>query len=605
MTRFARVRFASPLPALDREFDYGIPDELGELVFGQLIEVPFGKGKSYKQGIVVAILDEAAVEKTELVSRVISKHPLLTQNQYQLFGELAKRFCGSVGEILSQALPKYMKRADEVYSKSGQQEQLGITTQVREYVQSKIDFSSTPDWVNLILATATSALEQGFSTIICLPDYRDYEVFEVALRDQYPEAKAIGLSSELSNTHLYNAYLDCLYGPRIIYGMRSAVLSPAFNLGAVIVKDDLDDSHIEQTAPYWNSRDVALVRQQLEQCSLYFVSTSPSTEVVRLIDLGFLKHNQSGNSSRMVRIVEHGERFDDETYALISKLVKENKPVLVQISTLGTYSALACRKCSQIRTCSCGAGIWTDAKGAFRCRSCKEFGELPPCTCGSREVRPVGTGSQFVYESLSRTFGSANVILSTGNERIKSIENRGVIVVATPGAEPDVIEGYKGVVFADASRMLGAPRLRALETSCLKWANAISKSANDAVIVYVGLNGEVASKLRSSDFFGIVREDMIERQSIGLPPSRRLGSVSSRSLGDLDQLKQALTEQNGQLTLLDTAEPNTLVFSYGISKGEVVAELLRTLTNQMSSKSKSRLPGERLFRVKMDDLNAI
>ncbi len=53
MPLVAKVRFSSPLPQLDKEFDYLVPIELSSTIhFGQLVEVPFGPGGKAKTGIV-------------------------------------------------------------------------------------------------------------------------------------------------------------------------------------------------------------------------------------------------------------------------------------------------------------------------------------------------------------------------------------------------------------------------------------------------------------------------------------------------------------------------------------------------------------------------
>jgi primosomal protein N' len=54
LPRIAAVRFASPLPQLDREYDYLIPEGMS-LVVGSLVEVPFGSGKKAKSGVVAEL----------------------------------------------------------------------------------------------------------------------------------------------------------------------------------------------------------------------------------------------------------------------------------------------------------------------------------------------------------------------------------------------------------------------------------------------------------------------------------------------------------------------------------------------------------------------
>ncbi|NDC19070.1 MAG: hypothetical protein EBZ87_02225 [Microbacteriaceae bacterium] len=118
--RVASVVFASPLPQLDKEFDYFIPTDLeASIQFGSLVSVPFGKSKTTKTGYVVGIKNESEYgSELASVSSVESSLQLITPEQYELCKAIAKRQAGLVGELLSTAVPKRSVRAEKHFAYS-------------------------------------------------------------------------------------------------------------------------------------------------------------------------------------------------------------------------------------------------------------------------------------------------------------------------------------------------------------------------------------------------------------------------------------------------------------------------------------------------------
>jgi hypothetical protein len=151
--------------------------------------------------------------------------------------------------------------------------------------------------------------------------------------------------------------------------------------------------------------------------------------------------------------------------------------------------------------------------------------------------------------------------------------------------------------------MVGSPRLRALEQSLGKWANAVSLASTDATIVFAGLVGELAEHMSKLDFYSAVMEDFADRQDLGLPPITRIASVVSSNSTDhqrlIDRLRADL--QSEKVRTLGVTQPNTLVFDYSYSVGQELAELLKDSTQKLSATSKTKKPGERVYRINMDD----
>ena len=111
---FARI--AVNVPAVHGEFDYQIPSELdGVLSVGHLVRVPFGA--QTVQGVVVALVEQAAVAQTKAVQELIDPLPVLTVRQIELARQLAAHTLNSLAAMLDLMLPPGLSQhADQVYS---------------------------------------------------------------------------------------------------------------------------------------------------------------------------------------------------------------------------------------------------------------------------------------------------------------------------------------------------------------------------------------------------------------------------------------------------------------------------------------------------------
>ena len=151
--------------------------------------------------------------------------------------------------------------------------------------------------------------------------------------------------------------------------------------------------------------------------------------------------------------------------------------------------------------------------------------------------------------------------------------------------------------------MVGSPRLRALEQSLAKWANAISLADQDSTIIFVGLKDVLATKMKALDFYGAIEDDYQDRIELGLPPTTRIASISSSNPTDFGRLVDAfkVVVSSEKVRLLSTELANTLVVDYHYSYGQELATILRDLTTTLTQSSKSKKPGERVYRINMDD----
>jgi primosomal protein N' (replication factor Y) len=580
MPLVAKVRFSSPLPQLDKEFDYLVPAELqNQIAFGHLVEVPFGSGGKLKTGVVCGIQnDDKPRDKLLSVMAVITALPVFTEEQLNLCTAVAERQAGAVGELLSVSIPKRYQRAEAKFVNSEssfiRRETMRESTLLsclqetnKVYFQPALfDGSSVaPDWATQIVNACLNEFASGKSSLVVLPDFAELAKFERAL--EHLKATSIGIRHTSSDTGSIR-YL----------------------------------SHL--TAPYWNSREVLLQRTELEQTKLVIASHSPSAEVIRLIEIGYLKHLEAMQALANIIVTDLSDRLDSQTFAVISTLLSTGKPVLMQIANAGWATALVCVGCKESRTCTtCSGSVWVDPSGKIRCRSCKSNVELSACACGKTSTRPNRLGASAIAKQMERSFPNATVVHSNGENRITSIKSGALLVVATPGAEPEVEGGYGCVLLADAPGMVGSPRLRALEQSLSKWSNAISLANEDSTVIFVGLRDALAMQMKSLAFFEAVQEDYKDREDLGLPPITRLASVITSNSVDHQRLIEAVIESfaSDKVRRLGVTQPNTLVLDFPYSFGVELANSLKDLTVKLTASSKSKKPGERVYRINMDD----
>jgi primosomal protein N' (replication factor Y) len=618
MPLVAKVRFSSLLPQLDKEFDYLVPIELSSTIhFGQLIEVPFGPGGKAKTGIVCDVSTvEKPREKLLSISSIVSPFIVLTKEQLELCKAVAHRQAGTVGELIAGAVPKRFVRVESkplvIEPTMPAQSELhpdylvdALKINSRLYFQPRLfDGGALPDWAANFVAACHAELLQGKSSLVVLPDFAELEKFQRALKQFGLIDIATRHSSADTGSVRYANHLRSIGSISINYGLRSSAFSPAKNLGLIILWDDGDESHIEQSSPYWNSREVLLQRAELEKVKIVLASHSPSTEVIRLVEINHLVPLISERDESSVLVTELTDRLDSQTFALISNTLKEGKPVLVQIANAGWASALVCVGCKELRTCSnCSSSIWVDPSGKMRCRSCKSNIEQTACTCGKTSTRPTKLGASAFTSQMVRSFPDANVVHSNGENRLLNVKSGPLLVVATPGAEPEVEGGYACVVLADAPSMVGSPRLRALEQSLGKWANAISLANKSASIVFTGLKGDLAEHMKKLSFYNAVAEDFHDRKDLGLPPVTRIASITSTNQTDHQRLVELVRSKldSDKVRELSVVQENTLVLDYSYSIGLELADLLKDLTLKLSATSKTKKPGERVYRINMDD----
>ena len=416
-------------------------------------------------------------------------------------------------------------------------------------------------WAAQLARIAIAVYASGHSAILVTPDYRDLDQLRDALAALGHE-DAVRVDSRQSNGERYASFLSALDGvPRIILGNRSAVYAPAHSLGAILLWDDGDPVLAEPLTPYVHARDSALVRAEQSGAGLFFSGHARSSEVQRLIEIGYVRDQEF--PPRRTRVIHADSSIAPDAFAgrvpeFAARTIREglrSGPVLVQVATAGYAPVAVCGECGDLARClACAGPIGFRVVGRASCRWCGTYATDWRCTtCDSRKLEERGMGSARTVEQFERQFSGARVILSDGEHPRERVDGRPALVVATRGAEPLAAGGYRAVVLLDAERLLSLETLRAGEDCLRWWENAAALAAPDGICLMASGGGPVVQAFVLGQGSAWLRNELRDRHALRYPPAVRVASVS----GGPDEVERALRQLDG-LPGVDFLGPTSL-----------------------------------------------
>ena len=564
----AQVLVDVPLAHLDRPFDYLVPEKMSSAaVPGARVKVRFA-GQDV-DGFVLARTSESSHQgRLAPLRRAVSPEPVLWPAIARLSASVAARYAGTRSDVLRLAVPARHATVEKAPSEAAAPPDADVQAAekvwapyaggaafVRHLCEAgapRAVWSATPgeDWPALLAQAATATYASGRGALLCLPDRRDVDRVDAALRGILGAGHHVVLTADLGPAERYRAFLSVSRGARrIVVGTRAAAFAPVQNLGLVVVWDDGDDLHAEQRAPYPHAREVLLLRAHEESCAALVGGFARTVEAEFLLQTGWAKEivaprevireraaHLSISGATDVELerdpLARSVRIPRVAYDAVRAGLLQG-PVLVQTPRHGYANSLACDRCRAPARCRvCSGPLRVSA--AHRAPSCGWCGHDEPawaCTeCGGGGLRAPVRGDRRTAEEIGRAFPSVPVRTSSGDRVLSNVPSKPAVVVATPGAEPVADGGYACVALLDTWLMLGRADLRIGEESLRRWMNAAAlarPASQGGRVVVVGDSSEpVLQALLRWDPAGFARRELADRQSAHLPPASRLATLT-------------------------------------------------------------------------------
>ncbi|MCC9174549.1 primosomal protein N' [Arthrobacter sp. zg-Y179] len=603
----ARVLLDSPLPHLDRPFDYLVPADLdADAVPGARVKVRFG-GQELPGFITERAAEADTTARLMPLGKVISPQPVLSPQILRLAEAVAARYAGTVHDVLRVAIPPRAARVDKEFTSEARAgsadagsgadgdpgtvavsdtaaagavpgpdnavlgpEGAGANPLARyphgprflthlaaghrpRAVLSSLGGYGPQDWPAEIAEAVRSTLLSGRGAVVVVPDNKDLSRVQSALTARIGAAAFVRLTAEDGPTPRYRSFLQLLHGDvRVAIGTRSAAYAPVQDLGLAVIWDDADDLHAEQRAPYQHTRDVLLLRAELEDAALLLASHSRSTEAQRLVASGWaagIAAERSTVRAHAPRVVSTTDSFTMERDPLAArariphaawKAAQEGLtrgPVLVQVARTGFSPALSCQECrepARCRNCSGPLGL-ASRNGIPACRWCGRPEPMWHCgNCGGTQLRGSTAGAGRTAEELGRAFPSTTVISSAGDHIRTEIPDTPALVVATPGAEPVAPGGYAAAILLDGNAMLSRESLRAGEDTLRRWFTAaalVRPATEKGLVVVTADDSATVGHLLRWDPASAAERELELRRELGLPPAVRYAELTGSREG--------------------------------------------------------------------------
>lgn len=617
----AQIIIDSPLPHLDRVFDYAVPEKFAETAQpGVRVRVRFA-GK-LTDGWLISRSDESDHPGTlAALSNVISPEVALIPEILELAKSVVARQAGTLSDVLRSAIPNRHATAETTefppppkvsdIEPIAWSDYIGGAALIKRTIAGDapraIVTTGCDDPATLLAQYAMTVSANNGRVIVVVPDRAAIDrVVESLVELSCPKSAVAILAADDGPAQRYRSWLSVLRGTAsIVVGTRAAVFAPVKELSAICVWDDWNDTLSDPQTPYWHARDVAVLRSAQQNTALVFAGANMSVETCALMP--WLAHvaksrDQLRNESPKVRsaLDEAGTKINPAASGsrIPSAVMQGMKaalakgPVLVLVSRLGYSPRIVCNTCRTSALCSsCNGPLMQTARSsAPTCHLCGHIESQWSCKkCKGNSIRAAAVGSERTAEEFGRAFPGIPVRSSTSDHILRTVDSRPAIVVATAGAAPIAQGGYSAAVLLDGNAMLSRPELSATQETFAKWNECASLVKPDGeVIVVADSEHPAVQALIRHDPAGFAQRELDQRAQVSLPPAVRLAALTGEQ-SDIDDAL-AMLELNPE-SLVRGPVPGKdnqvrMLVSCDRKLGIELASQLKAMTSARSAKHK-------------------
>lgn len=350
----AEVLVQTPLPHLDRTFDYAVPDDLLASTHpGVRVKVRFAGTE--REGFVIATREPRPGERSLVrLRRVVSDVPALTQEVLAVCRSVAHHYAGTVSDTLRLAIPPRHAAAEQAALQrlhptaadrdDAPQPQLAapridwrqqqppawpsiatdppldeewspypggaaflrrlaagdhpraVWTALPWHRHAQQEAGAGPHWARAVAQAIAATCRSGRSAVAVLPDEGDVHTLAATLdRAGIPHEV---LSADQGRSARYRRFVLALTGQvQVVIGTRSAAFAPVPRLGLVVCWDDGDDSLAELRKPYPHARTVLAHRAELSGAGALIGGIARSPHAQMLVRDGWARPLQADRAT--------------------------------------------------------------------------------------------------------------------------------------------------------------------------------------------------------------------------------------------------------------------------------------------------------------------
>ena len=313
----------------------------------------------------------------------------------------------------------------------------------------------------IYLRLISDAIKENKTAIMLVPEIALTPQMLRQLRSRFGEKAAI-LHSGLSAGERYDEWWRLRTGEaKIAIGARSAIFAPLENLGVIIIDEEHDGSYISESAPRYDTIDIALYRAKYNHAKVILGSATPSVGSYlkamngeyNLVELPERINKKPLPDIEIVDMRREIRRGNNSPFssALVSEikecLAKKNQAIIF-LNQRGYSKTVICTECGHVQKCSnCDVSLtYHKEDDSLLCHYCgAKYKMITACTeCGSRFIKYGGVGTERVVAELNKIFPEAR-ILRMDRDTTQTKEGHFKILSSFAAREGDILVGTQMV----------------------------------------------------------------------------------------------------------------------------------------------------------------
>ncbi|MEO6467606.1 MAG: hypothetical protein ABIP21_00790 [Acidimicrobiia bacterium] len=561
------IRVAVDLTAVEREFDYSVPDHLvGSVRVGTIVRVPL-HGRSVRGWVVDEdILPDAAVGRVLAISKVVGAGPPV--DVLDLCRWTAHRWAGR-----SVALYRAASPSNAVREPWPEFAELASPSALSE---SRVEVMAWPPAADRRELIAEHLAPAGSTLILTTEPRLGGLVRDLERRGH----RVLVLRSDLDDAARARAWSSARRGGVVVVGGRTAVWAPVPDLALVIVLDEADEALQEERAPTWHARDVAIERARRVGAAVMLVAPVPSPEAVAASTGDVMRPDGSAERGGWphVDVVDLREEppgnglLSDALARTLHQVIDRGDRAVCVLNRKGRAKLLTCLTCSTVAVCErCGSAVIEGEDEALVCPRCALARPRICLACLGTKLRASRLGIQKLRDSLAALLPRTEIAWLDA-----TVDDPGTasVVVGTEAALHRVDARF--VAFLDLDQELFAPRVRAAQQAAALIARAArgvgARGRGGRLLLQTRTPAhDVVEFARSANPEPLMRAERERRELLSFPPA---GAVAEL-VGETGAVEQAVLALRRDFRVLGPSEQGTgssaLVFA---ADSEALADAL-------------------------------
>ena len=403
----------------------------------------------------------------------------------------------------------------------------------------------------VFMRAIAEVLKMGRQAILLVPEISLTPQMVNRFIARFGEQVAV-FHSRLSLGERYDEWRKMRDGEKsIVIGARSAVFAPFSDIGIIILDEEHEQTYKSETAPRYETHEVARIRAEQNGATLLLASATPSVSHYHQANNGEytlleLKNRVHQRPMPPVEIIDMRAELEAGNRTVFSRRlteeIRENlargEQTILFLNRRGFSTFVSCRSCGYVVRCPhCSISMtYHKFSESMRCHYCGHTIKNPKTCpqCGSKAIRYFGGGTQKVEEEVHELFPGATTIRMDvdttsgkfGHEQIlKQFEEEKIDILigtqmVTKGLDFDNVT-LVGVVSADVMLNLNDYRSGERSFSVLEQVTGRAgraKKPGRAIVQTYTPEHEALTFMQAHDYQTFYKHEIAVRRALHYPP---------------------------------------------------------------------------------------